>query len=396
MNKPKKMVVKTVESKLAHRVKKVAAYARVSTLQDAQEDSYESQVAYYSAMIQANPKWEYAGVYADKGISGTQAKKRPEFMRMVRDAKNGMIDLIYVKSISRFARNTMDATKYVHELKAIGVEVVFEREGISSFDPSADMVFNLLAAMAQEESRSISENTRWAFVKKAEQGILHLGSNQMLGFDQEGDKLVPNADAWIVRLVFEEYASGITVSQIIRNLKGRGALTFTGKDTFDSSTIYHMLANEKYVGDLLIQKSAPVNYLTKRPDYTKDYDSYFIEDDHEAIVDRETWNVVQAKLAVRKKRQSKRINEKHVLAGKVICHECGGECIRFQSHGVTYWRCRNHREGQCPVAIYFSEDRMIEQIEERLGEYVTEEQVKRHVRRVVCDADRTITVEFGK
>lgn len=127
MNKPKKMVVKTVESKLAHRIKKVAAYARVSTLQDAQEDSYESQVAYYSAMIQANPKWEYAGVYADKGISGTQAKKRPEFMRMVRDAKNGMIDLIYVKSISRFARNTMDATKYVHELKAIGVEVVFER-----------------------------------------------------------------------------------------------------------------------------------------------------------------------------------------------------------------------------------------------------------------------------
>lgn len=394
MNKPKKMVVKTVESKLAHRIKKVAAYARVSTLQDAQEDSYESQVAYYSAMIQANPKWEYAGVYADKGISGTQAKKRPEFMRMVRDAKNGMIDLIYVKSISRFARNTMDATKYVHELKAIGVEVVFEREGISSFDPSADMVFNLLAAMAQEESRSISENTRWAFVKKAEQGILHLGNNQMLGFDQEGDKLVPNSDAWIVRLVFEEYAKGTAIKDIIRILQEKGALTLGGSNIFHSGTIYSMLRNEKYVGDLLIQKKPPQNYLTKRPDKTKDYDSYFIEDAHDAIVDRETWNMVQKRIEALRPYRPRSINQNHVMVGKVICHECGGECVRYQDHRVTSWQCKNHRKGKCLVSHRYRDDVIMEKIREKADRKMSDEELAKMVKRVVLDADRTINVEI--
>lgn len=272
----KKMVVKTIESKFAKEIRNVAAYARVSTLQDEQEESYESQVEYYSAFIKSNPLWNFAGMYADKGISGTQATKRPEFMRMIEDARQGKIDLIIVKSISRFARNTLDSISYVHELKELGIEVRFEKEELSSFDSSSDMIFNLLAAMAQEESRSISENTKWGLKKRAEMGVRRIGSRRMLGYDQEGDKLVPTEDAWIVKYIFEQYAAGALIKDIIAGLKERGAVTMKGKDTFDYTTITGMLKNENYVGDRLIQKQPPQNYLTKKPDYTVDYESYFI------------------------------------------------------------------------------------------------------------------------
>lgn len=394
MSKQTTPTVKTVESKLTHRIKKVAAYARVSTLQEAQEESYENQVAYYNAMIRVNPKWKYAGVYADKGISGTQAMKRPEFMRMVQDAEHGMIDLIYVKSISRFARNTMDAAKYVHELKAVGVEVVFEREGISSFDPSADMVFNLLAAMAQEESRSISENTRWAFVKKAEQGILHLGNNRILGYDQVGDKLVPNEDAWIVRLVFKEYAKGTAIKDIIHILHERGALTLTGKDTFDSGVLYIMLRNVKYAGDLLIQKKPPQNFLTKRPDRTKDYESFFIADDHEAIVDRETWNKVQERIKNLPPVSPKSKNKSHMMVGKIICHKCGGECYRSRNHGVMMWYCGNCKKGKCNAARGTREEKILEKIREKADGNPPDEELMRAVKRVHIAAGSTVAVEM--
>lgn len=386
----KRPVVKTIESAYAKRIKNVAAYARVSTLKDEQEDSYESQMEYYSAYIKSNPQWNFVGMYADKGISGTQAKKRPDFMRMIEDAKAGKIDLIIVKSISRFARNTVDATTYVHELKSIGVEVRFEKEELSSFNASSDMIFNLLAAMAQEESRSISENIKWALKKKAEVGVRRIGSNRVLGYSEEGDILVPNEDAWIAKYIFSRYAAGAEIKEIIAGLKAQGAITMRGNDTFSERTIYSMLKNELYVGDRLIQKSAPQNYLTKQPDYTVDYESYFIEDDHEAIVDRETWNTVQERL---KNKKCGRVSySDHFLYGKVVCHECGRTYFRLKAGKHFYWKCSGAGRKGCRAKKYIPEKKLIEEVICNLGPDVTEEAVKEKIKTIQIDADRTITI----
>ena len=178
--------------------KKVAAYARVSTLLEEQEESYETQKNYYEALIRQNPDWEFAGIFADRGITGTSAKKRPEFMRMIEAARNGEINIILCKSISRFSRNVIDTQHYVHELKSMHVEVRFEKEGISSFDGSADLIFSVMASAAEMESRSISENVKWSYRRKLEQGVRHLGSNRIFGYDEINGKLTPNEDAWIV------------------------------------------------------------------------------------------------------------------------------------------------------------------------------------------------------
>ena len=213
-------VIRKIEVKKAK--KKVAAYARVSTLMEEQEESYETQKNYYEAFICNNPDWEFAGIYADRGITGTSAKKRPEFMRMIESARNGEINIIFCKSISRFSRNVIDAQQYVHELKSMHVEVRFEKEGISSFDGSADLIFSVLASAAEMESRSISENMKWSYRRKMEQGIRHVGSNRIFGYDEINGKLTPNEDAWIIKLIFEEYAQGAAPRDIMAMLEEKG------------------------------------------------------------------------------------------------------------------------------------------------------------------------------
>ena len=178
---------------------RVAAYCRVSTDQPGQEESFDTQVQYYQKMISQNPRWEFAGVYADKGVSGTSAEHRPEFMRLMEDAFAGHIDIIFTKSISRFARNVVDCQTYTRKLKELGVEVRFEREQISNMDPTADFIFSILSAIAQEESHSLSENMRWRYKQNFMKGIYRLGNNRILGYDMDEDgKLIPNLGAWIV------------------------------------------------------------------------------------------------------------------------------------------------------------------------------------------------------
>ena len=330
--------------------KKVAAYARVSTLTEAQDESFETQVAYYTALISSNPQWIFAGVYADHGKSGLSAEKRPDFIRMMNDAMDGKIDIILVKSISRFGRNSLEAQTYVHKLREKGVEVKFEREGISSFDAQADMVFNFLVAVAQEESKSISQNTRWANEKLAKQGIRHLGNNRVLGYDEVNGVLTPNKDAWVVKYIFEEYAAGKSMLQICDGLEKKGFVTMTGNTKMRPSTISSILHNELYKGDQRIQKKPPKDLLSKKPDYSKEYTSYYVEDNHEAIVSRELWDKVQEILTVPKTSYIR--NDSHPLKGKIVCGECGMPFKRVTRRGHKTWVCKGRHTGSgCRCAI---------------------------------------------
>ncbi|MGE4284765.1 MAG: recombinase family protein, partial [Clostridia bacterium] len=341
------MIIRKIEGGNKHQKQNVAAYARVSTDSIQQQTSFDTQVKHYTNLIHCNSDWNYIGVYADEGISGTSVKYRPQFQQMIEDAFDGKIDIILVKSISRFARNIVDAQQYVHELKSKNVEVRFEREGISSFDASSDMVFSLLASVAQEESRIISENIKWSYKKNAERGIRHLGNNRVLGYDEKDGVLVPNGDAWIIKQIFSDFANGLTLAQIEKNLRKNGAKGLHSKKYINANAVLRMLDNEIYVGDRLLQKSAPRNYLTKCVDTTVSYTSYYLSDDHEAIIDRTTWERVREIRNQQKECRANGINIRsnaHFLYGIVFCGECGAPYKRRTAvcqNGETYkyWNC---------------------------------------------------------
>jgi len=372
------MKIQRIESRRDSRKQRVAAYARVSTEAEEQMMSFDTQVRYYTAYIQRNPQWEFCGVYADPGISGTSAEHRPEFQRMVADALDGKIDVILVKSISRFARNVVDAQRYVHGLKAHGVEIRFEREAISSFDASSDMVFNLLATVAQEESRSISENTKWSYRKNAEQGIRHMGNNRVLGYDEVNGELVPNDAAWMVKMVFRAYADGLPLVQIENRLRAAGAKGIRSGKPLSTDAILRILDNEIYVGDRLIQKRAPLNYLTKRPDHTVSFEQYYITDDHEAIIDRMTWERVRTRRKAQKNIKAQGVYKKssaHFLYGLVFCGECGAPYKRRtvtsrNGESYKYWNCAERQKGKAGNGCKnrnIKETELLQAIAEQLG-----------------------------
>ena len=366
------MIVRRVEPRAT--LKRVAAYARVSTLDEQQEESYETQLMYYSELILATPGWQMANVYADRGITGTSAEKRSQFMTMIDDARKGKIDIILCKSISRFSRNVVETLKYVHELKSLNVEVRFEKEGISSFDASSDMIFNMMAAIAQEESRSISENVKWSYGRKAEQGIRHVGSNHMLGYDEVNGKLTPNEDAWIIKLIFEQYAAGQTIVEIIRSLESKGAKRKRSDRPFNRPALFAILNNEAYVGDRCIQKTPPQNYLTKKPDPTVAYETRYIHNDHEGIVSRETWNAAQYRLKREKEERAHGVYRQagtHFMYGKVFCECCGKPYRRYTTKNHTeqfkVWRCVGRVKDRKCSNRHIRETELMVAISEQLG-----------------------------
>lgn len=366
------MIIRKIVPKLA--LKRVAAYARVSTLTEAQEESYETQVHYYTDLIQSTEGWALAGIYADQGITGTSAAKRPEFLRMIEDAEKGKIDIILCKSVSRLSRNFAEAQKYVHALKAINVEVRFEKEGISSFDPSTDMIFSTMAAVAQEESRSISDNVKWGNKRRMEMGIRHVGSNHMLGYDEVQGKLTPNEDAWIVRLMFEEYAAGVAPTVILQHLQEKGAHRMRSEKGFTWSSVLAVLKNEAYVGDRHLQKTAPQNYLTKKPDPNEAYESKYIYNDHEGIISPAIWDAVQDRMKMREAEKAKGLSNRctaHFLYGIVICSECGQPYRRYtvRNGEKTYktWRCRNRAMTGACGCRHVKENELLHEISCALG-----------------------------
>ncbi|MFK4475701.1 DNA invertase Pin-like site-specific DNA recombinase, partial [Paenibacillus sp. RC73] len=264
--------------------KKVAAYCRVSTDSEEQKESYTNQVNHYTQYIQNNLEWEMADIYADEGITGTSTKNRTQFHRMIQDARNGKLDLILVKSISRFARNTLDLLKYVRELKSLGVAVFFERENINTLDTTGEVLLTILSSLAQDESRNISENSRWGILRGFQNGKVFCNTNRFLGYDKDehGELVINEPEAEIVRRIYEEYLDGKSYQAIARGLMRDHIKTVTGGDTWWDSSITLILTNEKYYGALLQQKTVTVDFLTHKRVRNKGQEQqYLIEDNHE-------------------------------------------------------------------------------------------------------------------
>ena len=305
--------------------KRVAAYARVSTEQDAQQNSYEAQIGYYTDYIQRNSEWEFVKVYSDEGISGTSYRNRDGFNEMVADAKDGKIDLILTKSISRFARNTVDSLVVTRELKRSGVEVFFEKENISSMDAQAELIFTIMSSIAQEESRSISENVRWGVQRSMEAGRVSLPWKSFLGFERGDDGLprINEEEAKIVRKIYRDYLNGATLRQIARKLDTAGVKKpLRAEGRWSPETIRHILTNEKYKGDAVLQKTYTVDFLSKEVRVNRgERRQWYIRDSHDAIITAEAFRQAAANLRQRAAFAGRYFSSP--FSSKLYCGKCG-------------------------------------------------------------------------
>lgn len=335
------------------RKKRVAAYARVSTEQDEQQSSYEAQVDFYIRHIKSNPDWEFVEVFADRGITGTNTKNRENFNRMIDLALSGGIDIILTKSISRFARNTVDTLQTVRELKVVGVEVRFKKENLHTFDPKCEMMLTIMSSLAQEESRSISENVRWGKQKSMRDGKVSLAYSRFLGYKKgaDGRPEIVEEEAAIIRKIYDLFLSGKTINEIAAILTNMGVLTPAGKTKWSVSTVRSILSNEKYKGEALLQKTFTVDYLTKEVRKNNgEVPSVRVRNSHEPIIEPEVFDRVQSMLATSAKRRAK-VRTKLPFAGKLICGDCGSfyghKVWRLRSTGERYnvWYCNHKYDG---------------------------------------------------
>ena len=327
-------------------VRKVAAYARVSTNTDEQYTSYEAQVNYYKKFIQEGPDWEYINVYADEGITGTSTKKRVEFNKMIVDALEGKISLIVTKSISRFARNTLDTISYVRRLKDNGIEVFFEKENVWTMDPKSELILTIMASIAQEESRSISQNVTWGRRVSFQAGKVSFAYKSFLGYKKEDDKIVIDVDqAVIVRLIYRMFlVEGKTCSGIANYLKSERIKTPSGKSAdWTKNTVNSILSNEKYKGDALLQKTYTDNYLDHTlVKNTGQIPQYYVENNHPAIIDRDMWEQVQVELD-RRNQLGAQYSSTDIFASKLICEDCGGFYGKKKWHSNSKYSCFIHQ-----------------------------------------------------
>jgi site-specific DNA recombinase len=271
--------------------KRVCAYCRVSTDSEEQRESYENQVRHYTQRIEGNSNWEYIDIYADEGISGTNTKDRVTINRMIEDARSGK-----TKSISRFSRNTMDLLKYVRELKSLCIAVLFEKENINTLESSREVFLTIFSSIAQDESRNISENSKCGIQKGFANGKVHCNTTRFLGYDKdkEGELIINEAEAELVRRIYEEYLEGKSYQKIANGLMKDKIKTVTGNVKWWDSSITIILTNEKYYGALLQQKTVTVDFLShKRVRNHGQEQKYLIEDNHEPIVSREVFEAVQ-------------------------------------------------------------------------------------------------------
>lgn len=333
---------------------RVAAYCRVSTDQEEQENSFKNQVDYYTRYIASHPEYELAGIYADEGISGTNTKKREEFKRMISDCETHKIDMVLTKSISRFARNTQDCLENYRKLKNLGVVVVFEKENIKSTETTGELLLTILSSLAQDESRNISENTKWGIRSKFQKGIPHDNASKFMGFDKGSDgRLVVNEEeAKLVRRVYREFLEGFSCSTIAARLNEERIPGVSGEPKWISPTIEGMLKNEKYMGDSLLQKHVTIDFLTKKQVRNEgQIAQYYVKDSHIGIISRDEWSAVQQELerrrAYRKEHKFGHYgygSELRPFSCKIICGECGSIYGRKAHHNrprKTYWQCNN-------------------------------------------------------
>ncbi|MCC8075266.1 MAG: recombinase family protein [Clostridiales bacterium] len=332
--------------------RKVAGYARVSTDHDDQFTSYEAQIDYYTNYIKARDDWEFVGVYTDEGITGTSTKHREGFKRMVADALTGKIDLIITKSVSRFARNTVDSLSTIRQLKENGTECYFEKENIWTFDGKGELLITIMSSLAQEESRSISENCTWGQRKRFSDGKVTVPFKRFLGYDRgpNGELVINQEQAAVVRKIYQLFLEGKTPSGIATQLTREGIKSPAGKDKWSQSTVKSILQNEKYKGDALLQKTFTTDFLTKKTKVNEgEIPQYYVEGDHEAIIDPDTFEMVQREMAQRNAGRY-RHSGIHTFSGKIKCGECGswyGSKVWHSNdkYRRVVWQCNHKFEG---------------------------------------------------
>lgn len=334
--------------------RRVAGYARVSTDSEEQQTSYEAQVDYYTNYIKSREDWEFVQVYTDEGISATNTKKRDGFKRMVKDALDGKIDLIVTKSVSRFARNTVDSLSTIRKLKEHGTEVFFEKENIWTFDSKGELLITIMSSLAQEESRSISENCTWGQRKRFADGKVTVPFERFLGYDRgEDGNLVVNPDqAKVVKKIYRLFLQGYSPFGIAKELTGEGILTPGGKKKWSARTVAAILSNEKYKGDSLLQKSFTVDFLTKEKKKNEgEIPQYYVTGNHEAIIPPSTFDRVQRLLEQRKVGKN-RISSVSIYSSKIKCGDCGSWYGSKTWHSTSkyrqkIWQCNHKFEEKC-------------------------------------------------
>lgn len=332
--------------------RRVAGYARVSTDKDEQFTSYTAQIDYYTKFIQSHADWEFVDVYTDEGISGTNTKHRDGFNKMIDDALSGKIDLIVTKSISRFARNTVDSLVTIRKLKEANVECFFEKENIYTFDSKGEVLITIMSSLAQEESRSISENVTWGQRRRFSDGKVSMPYKQFLGYEKGPDglpRVVPE-QADLVRRIYDMFLSGKTTYAIAKVLTAEGIKTPAGKDKWQSSTVESILTNEKYKGDALLQKRFTVDFLEHKMKTNEgEVPQYYVTGSHEAIIWPEIWQQVQDEME-RRKTLGNKYSGSSPFSCKIVCADCGdfyGSKVwnSTSKYKRTIWQCRHKFDG---------------------------------------------------
>ena len=369
--------VQTAENRDKYHQLRVAAYCRVSTEQEEQQNSFAVQVAYYTDLINKKKEWTLAGIFADEGISGTQTKKRTEFNRMIRMCNNKKIDLIITKSISRFSRNTVDCLQYIRQLKELGIGVIFEKENINTLTMTSEFMIALYGSFAQAESESISKNILWGKEKAYREGKVPFQYKHLLGYRKGADgkpEIVPE-EAETVRLIFSLYLDGYTLLNIAQILMDQKITTATGKSEWTKSAVQSILKNEKYVGDALLQKTFTVDCIThKVVKNNGERPMYLITDHHTPIIDRDTFNRVQQEIARRNskrkisdqtKTEQGKYSGKYALSELLICGHCGTPYRRRiwtkSGNKQVVWRCISrleHGRRYCPDSPTIKEENL--------------------------------------
>ena len=348
----------------ASAIRRVCGYARVSTDNEEQLGSYEAQMEYYGKFIREHEGWEFAGLYSDEGITGTSIKRRKGFQKMVADAMDGKIDLVVTKSISRFARNTVDSISTVRQLKAKGVEVFFEKDGLWTFDPAAELTIAILSSIAQEESRNLSQNVVWGQRARFAAGKVCMPYKRFLGYDrgEDGSPVVNEEQAELVRRIYTMFVDGMTVSAIARTLTAEGIPTPGGKHIWQPSVVQSILTNEKYKGDALLQKSYCTDYLTKKMKRNEgEVPQYYVQGSHPPIVGAELFDHVQSELKRRK--DIGNIASTSCFSGRIVCGECGSIYGSKVWHSTSkyrrvIWQCNGKFKGdeKCSTPHLYEKD----------------------------------------
>ena len=369
-------LIKPEEKRTSFRQLRVAAYCRVSTDSDEQEMSFEAQRDYYTDKIMRNPEWTMAGIYADEGLSGTQAQSRPQFMKMIGQCRKGNIDMIITKSVSRFSRNTVDCLKYTRELKALGIPVIFEKEGLNTMHSTSEIYISMHGIFAQSESESLSGNVRMGKAMSAKKGKVAFSYKNFLGYRRGADNQpeIDPEEAEIIRLIFDRYLEGDSLQAIKDLLESKGYLSPTRKTTWSVATIRSILTNEKYKGDARLQKTYVIDCISHRAKINDDRPQYYVENNHPPIVSREIFDRVQEEMARRAskrkvkekgtKTESGKYSSKYALTDMLICGHCGTPYRRCTwsraGKKKIVWRCisrlaalQNIRQH---ISLYFGKD----------------------------------------